>query len=104
MSFGSQLPGNWQYRVDGHWESAVQNVWEHWKSDVSHDGAVVAVVLVVVMVDVVVVGHGPQSNVPPHPSDTIPHCAPHWVVRVQHTPNGLEPGGAPLTHAPLQHD
>lgn len=61
------------------------------------------VMLVVVTVDVVVVGQGPQSSVPPHPSDTIPQApsAAH-VVGVQHTPNGFEPGGAPLTHAPLQ--
>jgi hypothetical protein len=38
------------------------------------------------------------------PLETVPQFAPcpAHVVGVQHTPNGFEPGGAPLTHAPLQ--
>jgi hypothetical protein len=66
----------------------------------THDGSVVVVVTVVVVVVVQV----PQLRVPPQPSGIVPQVAP-WaahVVRVQHTPKGFEPGGAPLTHAPLQ--
>ncbi len=47
----------------------------------------------------------PQSSGCGHvPFAMLPHSAPSsaQVAGVQHTPNGLDPGGAPLTHAPLQ--
>ena len=63
-------------------------------------GTVVDVVVVAIAI-VVVVGHGPQSSVPPQPSATVPHDVPH-VRTVQQMPNGFEPGGAPLMHRALQ--
>jgi hypothetical protein len=82
---------------------------------------VVVVLEVLVVLDVVVVvpqtfgvppppqvagaAHVPQSSALPHPFGTDPHSAPAsaHVVGVQHMPNGFDPGGAPLMHAPPQH-
>ena len=79
---------------------------QNWPGRAQQTSVVVVVVLVVVvLVVLVVVGQGPQSMVPPQPSESIPQSwAPH-VVGVQHLPNSFfarPGGGVGLTHRPPQ--